>query len=289
MSTITTGSFAKKLWPGVNSWFGKSYKDHKTEYTKLFDTYKSTKNYEEDMLESSFGLASVKPEGMPVSYDSERQGFVTRYTTFVVANGFIITREMMDDDQYASKGQKRASGLARSAYQTKETHAANVYNRAFNGTYATGDGLEMCSAAHLNVAGGTYQNELTTPADLSEAALEQAVIDIGKWTDDRGLKVAVRPLSLHIPVDLEFEAERILMSPYRPGVAENDVNALYTLGKFPSGVHVNHYFTDTDAWFIRTDCPDGMKHFQRRPLEFTIDNDFDTENAKYKFTERYVF
>lgn len=289
MATITTGSFAKALYPGVNAWYGKEYNDWKTEYTDLFTSYKSSKNYEEDMGITSLGLASVKPEGSPITYDSERQGFVTRYTNYVVGNGMIITREMMEDDQYQVVAPRRSRGLARSMRQTKETHGANVYNRAFNNTYTGGDGLEMCSTAHVNVAGGTWQNELTTAADLSEAALEQACIDIGKWTDDRGLKAAVRPVSLHIPVDLEFEAERILMTPYRVSTADNDLNALYSMGKFPKGHHVNHYLTDVDAWFIRTDCPDGLKHFQRRALQFTVDNDFDTENAKFKATERYVF
>lgn len=289
MATITTGAFAKLLWPGLNAVYGEAYKDWDTEYTKLFDTYKSSQNWEEDLGVSGFGLATVKPEGTSISYDTERQAFLTRYIHFVVGNGFIVTREMLEDNLYKTVGPRRAKNLARSMRQSKETHGANVYNRAFNGSYTGGDGLEMCSTAHVNVAGGTWQNELTTAADLSEASLEQALIDIGGWTDDRGLKVAAKAVSLHIPRQLEFEAERILMSPYRPGIADNDVNALYTMGKFPKGVHMNHYLTDADAWFIRTDVDNGVKHFQRRPLQFSIDNDFDSENAKFKATERYVF
>lgn len=286
---INTGSFAKALWPGVNSWYGKAYAEFPVEWTQLFDSYKSNKNYEEDMGITSFGLASVKPEGAAIAYDSERQGFVTRYTNVVYGNGFIITREMVEDDLYAVAGQKRAKGLAFSMRQTKETVAANVYNRAFDSNYTGGDGVELCSTLHVNVAGGNWQNELTTAADLSEAALEQACIDIGKWQDDRGLKIAVSPLCLVIPIELQFEAERILKTPYRVGTADNDINALYKMGKFPQGIKMNHYLTDANNWFIRTSAMEGMKHFQRRPLQFTIDNDFDTENAKFKATERYVF
>ncbi len=288
-SAISTGSFAKALWPGINAWYGKAYSEHKVEWMELFDTYKSSKNYEEDMGITSFGLAAVKSEGNPITYDSERQGFVTRYTNVVYGNGFIITREMVEDDLYSVVGQKRAKGLAFSMRQTKETVGANVYNRAFDSNFTGGDGIELSSSVHKNVAGGTWANELTTTADLSESALEQAHIDIGKYTDDRGLKINVRPLCLVIPVDLQFEAERILKTPYRVGTADNDLNAHYSMGKLPKGYKVNHYLTDVDAWFLRTNAPDGMKAFQRRPLQFTIDNDFDTENAKFKATERYVF
>ena len=231
MATITTGNFAKALWPGVNSWYGQSYNEHKVEWTDLFDTYKSNRNYEEDMGITSFGLASAKPEGSAITYDEERQGFLTRYTHVVYGNGFIVTREMVEDDLYSIVAQKRAKGLAYSMRQTKETVASNVFNRAFNSSFVGGDGVELCSTAHVNVAGGTWGNELATSADLSEASLEQACIDIGRWTD----------------------------------------------------------LTDADAWFLKTDVADGMKCYQRRPLQFAIDNDFDTENAKFKAVERYSF
>lgn len=289
MAVITTGSFAKALWPGVNKWYGKAYDEHRVEYTDLFDTFKSNKRYEEDVSISSFGLASVKEEGGDVSYDNERQGFVTRYAHVVYALGFIVTREAFEDDLYDVVAQRRARGLAFSMRQTKEIVAANVYNRAFNSTYTGGDSLELCSAAHTNIAGGTWANELTTAADLSEASLEQACIDIGKWENDRGLQIAVMPKCLVIPVDLEFEANRILKTQYRVGTADNDINALNMMGKFPDGIKVNHYLTDTDAWFLRTNAPDGMKHFVRRSPQFGVDNDFDTENAKFKATERYSF
>ena len=286
---ITTSSFAKALWPGVNSWYGKAYDSHAVEYTSLFDEFKSSKAYEEDVGISSFGLAAQKGEGNGISYDEENQAFLTRYQHIVYGLGFVITREMVEDDQYAVVGDRRSRALAFSMRQTKETVAANVYNRAFNSTYAGGDGLEMCSTAHLNHAGGTYANELATAADLSEASLEQACIDIMKFTNDRGLKISVMPQTLIIPSDLVFEAERILQSPYRSGTADNDVNALKQMGKFPGGVKVNHYLTDSDAWFIRTNVQDGLKCFNRRSMDFSIDNDFDTENAKFKATERYAF
>ena len=289
MATITTGSFAKALWPGVNKWYGKAYSEHTTEWTALFDKFSSRKNYEEDISVTSFGLAQVKPEGSNISYDSERQGFITRYTHVVYALGFIITREMVEDDLYNVAGQKRARGLAFSMRQTKENVAANVYNRAFNSSYTGGDGKELCADDHPNVAGGEWANELATPADLSEAALEQACIDIGKWTNDRGLKISVMPQSLIVPVDLQFEAERILKTPYRVSTADNDINALNHMGKFPGGIKVNHYLDDTNNWFIRTNAPDGMKCFQRRNLQFAIDNDFETDNAKFKAHERYSF
>tara|TARA_R110000851_G_scaffold247637_1_gene400137 strand:+ start:271 stop:1182 length:912 start_codon:yes stop_codon:yes gene_type:complete len=289
MATITTGNFAKALWPGVNSWYGQSYNEHKVEWTDLFDTYKSNRNYEEDMGITSFGLASAKPEGSAITYDEERQGFLTRYTHVVYGNGFIVTREMVEDDLYSIVAQKRAKGLAYSMRQTKETVASNVFNRAFNSSFVGGDGVELCSTAHKNVAGGTWGNELATSADLSEASLEQACIDIGKWTDDRGLQINVMPECLIIPSDLVFEAERILKTPYRVGTADNDINAMYHMNKFAHGIKVNHYLTDADAWFLKTDVADGMKCYQRRPLQFAIDNDFDTENAKFKAVERYSF
>lgn len=286
---ITTGNFAKLLWPGVNAIYGKAYNEHRVEWNQLFDSFKSRMHHEEDLGVTSFSLASVKPEGSPVTYDSERQGFLTRYTHSVYAKGFIVTREAVSDDLYDVVAAKRARGLAYAMRQTKENVAANVYNRAFNSSYTGGDGKELLATDHPNVAGGTWANELTNAADLSEAALEQACIDIMKWTDDRGLKINVMPRSLIIPVDLVFEAERILKTPYRVGTADNDINALYTMGKFPGGIIPNHYLTDTDAWFIRTDVNDGMKHFQRWPLSFGIDNDFDTDNAKFKAMERYSF
>ena len=294
MSIINSSSFAKSLWPGVNAWYGKAYAEYPVEYTKLFDTFKSTRAFEEDVGISSFGLAVAKPEGSPISYDSERQAFITRYNHVVYALGFVITREIMEDDQYDVVGQRKAQGLAFSMRQTKEIIAANVYNRAFNTSYVGGDGATLIasagggSASHPLFAGGTATNGPSTAADLSEASLEQAMIDIAGFTNDRGLLIAVRPKSLIISRQNIFEAKRLTAPDGRPGVDTNDVNALKALGMVPEVV-VNHYLTDTDAWFIRTDAPHGMKYFERRSDAFDMDNDWDTENAKFKATGRYSF
>ena len=287
MGIITTGSFAKALYPGVNTWYGKAYNEYPVEYTKLFDSNKSRRAWEEDVSVSSFGLAQIKAEGAGVQYDSEQQGFMTRYTHVEYALGFVITRNMVDDDLYDVVGQRKASGLAFSMRQTKETVAANVYNRAFNGSYTGGDGLEMVSTLHVNIAGGTWSNEIATAADISEPSLEQACIDIAKFTNDRGLKIAVKPKALIVPVDLDFEVNKIMKTEYEVGTANNTVNIVR--GRFPGGIIVNHYLTDTDAWFIRTDAPNGLKYFTRRDDDFTTDGDFDTDNAKFKATSRYSF
>jgi hypothetical protein len=284
---ITSGNFSKALYPGVNTWYGKAYDEHKVEYTDLFDTFTSRRAFEEDMSVSSFGLAQVRSEGNGVSYDNEQQGFLTRYTHVEYALGFIITRNMMEDDLYDIVGERKARGLAFSMRQTKETVAANVYNRAFNSVYTGGDGKELLATDHPNVAGGTYANELTTASDLSEAALEQAVIDLQKFTNDRGLKIAVRPVSLIVPVDLSFVADKIMKTEYEVDTNNNTVNVVRS--KFPGGVKVNHYLTDTDAWFIKTNVSDGMKHWVRRADDFDTDGDFDTDNAKFKATARYSF
>lgn len=288
MSIINSGSFAKALWPGVNAWYGKAYSEYPVEWTKLFEQFKSTRQFEEDVGVSSFGLAVVKPEGASIYYDSERQAFITRYQHVTYALGFIITREIMEDDQYDVVGQRKAQGLAFSMRQSKEIIAANVYNRAFNSSYTGGDGKELLATDHPLFAGGTWANELSTAADLSEASLEQAHIDIAGFTNDRGLLISVRPKALIIPRQLMFEAKRITAPTGRPGTDTNDVNAMKAMGLVPEVV-VNHYLTDTDAWFLRTDAPHGMKYFERRGDSFDMDNDFDTENAKYKATARYSF
>lgn len=289
MGIINTGSFSKALWPGVNAWYGKAYDEYPVEWTDLFDKYTSRKGYEEDVGISSFTLNQVKPEGQGIAYSSEQQGFITRYTHIVYALGFIITKEMFDDDQYDVVAERRARGLAFSARQTKEVVGTNVYNRAFNASYTGGDGVSMINAAHPNVAGGTWSNTLASAANLSEAALEQAVINISKYTNDAGLRIQVMPKCLIVPSDLQFEAERIMKSQYRVGTANNDISALVSMGKFPDGIKVNHYLTSTKAWFVRTNSPDGMKYFERTGDSFAEDNDFDTGNAKFKTEARYSF
>ena len=289
MGVITSTSFAKALWPGVNAWYGKAYNEYATEWDKLgFEKNTSKKAYEEDVGLTSFGLAVQKPEGTAIRYDSERQGFTSRYTHVVYGLGFIVTREIFEDDQYDVVGQRKAKGLARSMRMTKETVGANIYNRAFNSSYTGGDGVCMLSASHPNVTGGTWSNILATASDLSEAALEQATIDIENFRDDRGLLIAAKPKKLIVPRQLRFEAHRILKADGRTGTDLNDPNALKDMGLF-GDVTVNHFLTDSDAWFIVTDVNDGLKYFERRGDQFEMDNDFDTENAKFKATARYSF
>jgi len=292
---INTGSFAKALWPGVNTWYGDAYKQYPVEWTALFEQNKSRRAFEEDVGASYFGLAQVKGETQGVSYDSARQGFTSRYNHVVYALGFIISREAYEDDQYDVVGRLKAQSLAFSMRQTKEIVAANVYNRAFNTGFVGGDGATLIasaggggSASAPNIAGGTYTNGVAVAADLSEASLEQACIDIAGFTNDRGLRIAVRPKTLIIAKENMFEAHRILKSDGRVGTDLNDPNAIKTLGMIPEVV-LNHYLTDPDAWFIRTDVPNGLKYFERRGDEFGMDEDFDTENAKYKATARYSF
>lgn len=287
---ITSSSFAKLLWPGLNAIYGKEYNDYAVEWDKLFEKNTSDKAYEEDLGLSSFGLAVVKPEGSPISYDTERQGFTSRYNHVVYALGFIITREIYEDDLYGKVGAQKAKALARSLRQTKEIVAANVYNRAFTAGYVGGDGQVLLSTGHLNVAGGTFSNKIATDADLSEAALEQAVIDIAGFRDDRGLLIAAKPEKLVIPYQLQFEAKRILNADGRVGTDLNDPNVLKQSSIF-NQVIVNHYLNSTgnDDWFILTNVKGGLKYFERRGDQFEMDNDFDTENAKFKATARYSF
>lgn len=292
MGIITTSNFAKDLVPGVKTWFGTKYKEYPIEYLEIFEKMGSTKAFEEEVGVTGFGLAAVKTEGGGIAYDEQEQGFVSRYTHVTYGLGFIITREMYEDGIAVTTALRRASALAFSIRQTKEMIGANVLNRAFNSSYTMGsnsDGKELCATDHPNKSGGTWRNELATAADLSEAALEQACIDIGAFKTDRGLTIAIMPEKLIIPTALEFDAFRILESIGQSGTANNDINALRAAKKFPKGVKVNHYLTDADAWFIGTNCPDGMKYMERRADAFGTENDFDTENAKFKATFRGSF
>ena len=286
---INSGNFAKALWPGVNSWYGQAYAEHGVEYTDLFDKNTSRKAWEEDSGTSMFGLASVKTEGNGIAYDTAQQGYLKRYQHVTYGLGFNITKEMVEDDLYDVIGKKRAQGLAFSMRQTKEVVGADVYNNAFDDSgYPQPDGKAILDTAHPNIAGGTWDN-ITTAASLSEGQLEDLCIDIMQTTNDRGLNIALIPQTLIVPPDLVFEADRILNSSLRVGTADNDLNALKNMGKFPGGVKVNHYLTSATAYYIRTNCPDGAKYFERRADDFSTDNDFDTENAKYKATGRYSF
>lgn len=285
---INTGTFPKALQVGVNTFYGEAYGQYEVQYTDIFTTETSKKNFEEDVGISGFGLAQLKPEGSGINYDTMTQGFTTRYTHQVFALGFKITREMVEDDQYGFISKKRAQALARSMRQTKDTNGANVLNRAFTAGFVGGDGIILSSNAHVNVAGGTWSNILTTAANLSEAALEQATIDIMRFTDDRGLKINVRPQALIIPPDLVYEANRILESQGRVGTPNNDVNVLKMMGKIPK-IIVNQYLTSQKAYWLQTDVQDGLKYFERRADSFDLDNEFDTENMAFKATGRYVF
>jgi len=280
---------------GVKAWYGQAYNEYPVEWDKLFEKETSRRAFEEVVGTSGFGLAVVKHEGAPITFDSSRQGFTSRFQHVTYALGFVVTREAYEDDLYDVVGKQKAQSLAFSMRQTKEIVGANIFNRAFSTSYVGGDGASLIasaggggSASHPNVAGGTFTNGVATAADLSEASLEQAAIDIAGFTNDRGLKIAVRPRKLVIPKELMFEADRILKTEGRVGTDLNDINAIKARGLIPEVV-VNHYLTDTDAWFILTDARDGLKYFERRGDAFAMDEDFDTENAKYKATARYSF
>lgn len=282
---INTGSFVKALYPGVNKWYGDSYNQFPVEWDKIFSSHSSRRAWEEDVSTSGFGLAMQMGEASPVPYDTAQQGFIDRYTHVKFGLGFIITKEMVEDDLYDVIGKKRAQALAFSARQTKEIVCANILNRAFNGSYTYGDGVALCVNNHPNIAGGTWSNIPSVNADISETALEQAYIDIGKWTNDRGLKIAVKAQKIVVPVDLDFEINKIMQTEYEVGTDNNTKNIVKS--RFPGGVIINHYLTDTDAWFLLTDVQDGLKVFNRRADSFDMDDDFDTDNAKFKFTTRY--
>lgn len=291
MGVINTGSFAKALWPGINKWFGDAYKEWPEEYKFLFDIETSKRAYEEEVGVSGFGLPSEKSEGGGIVYDEAKQAFTMRYQHKTYALGFVVTEEMIEDNQYDLSviGKRDAKALAFSMRQGMEVLAANIYNRAFTSGYTYGDGSILCVSTHPTMVGGTFSNVPSVAADLSEAALEQACIDIAGFKNDRGLAISIMPDTLIIPKELVFEAERILKSTLQNDNANNAINALKSTGMFKNGVKVNHYLTDADAWFIRTNCPDGMKMFKRRDTTFGTDNDFDTSNAKFKASFRVSF
>ena len=285
---ISTGSHPAALWPGVKAWFGRQYNEHTVEYTDLFDMDTSSMHHEEEVQVTGFGLAPIKPEGQGVSYDSESQGFTKRYTHVTYALGYIVTREELSDNLYPVVSKRRAQANAFSMRQTKENVAANVYNRCVTATYNGGDGVVLLSASHTSKA-GLWSNILAPAADLSEVSLEDLCIQIMGMTNDRGLKISLMPRSLHVHRNEWFNANRILKSALQSNTANNDINALKVTNAIPEGIKVNHYFTDVDAFFLRTNAPRGMIGFQRWPMEFSQDNYFDTENAKAKSVERYVF
>lgn len=284
---ITTGSTPKALWPGIIKWWGIYYDKHPMQYDKLFDVKSSDKAYEEMPEIISFGLAPEKEQGTSVQYASQRQGSVNRFTNKAYALGYIVTHEEEQDNLYEEVSRSRTEALAFSMRTTKEIVGANVYNRGFNGSFLFGDGQPLLSTAHPTDV-GNQSNRLTVDADFSEAALEDMLIQIADAKNSTGLDIALKAQTLHIPTALVFEAERVLASILQNDTANNAVNAIRSLGLIPGGHHVNNYFTDSDAWFLRTDAPVGMCWFQREEISFTEDNDFDTSNYKYKAYERYV-
>ena len=286
MSTVTSSDIAKFLWPGLKSIWATTYNDYARECEDIFDTVSSDKAYEEYTGFVGLGLAREKPQGSPVHFDSWNQGFTHRATNVAWALGYTITREAIRDNQYMKIAQARTKALARSMNQTQETLGANILNRAFNSSYTFADGKELCATDHTTKAGVAFQNELTTAADLSEASIEQALIDISDLVDERGLKIAVRGMRLIIPTELQFEATRILNSTLQNDTANNAVNALKNVSL---DVAVNHYLTDSDAWFIKTDVQDGLIFQNRDPAEFENDTEFNSKNMLFTGYQRYVF
>jgi len=286
---ITTASHPKALWPGIKAWWGQVYDEHKEEYSQLFDSDTSSMNYEEDVQLTGFGLAPVKSEGSGVAYDSEIQGFTTRYTHIAYALGYIVTKEELDDNLYEQVSRRRSAALAMSFRQTKENVGANIYNRAFNGTYLGGDGVALCSTSHPNTSGGTFANKPSVDADLSEASLEDALTAVMGFQNDRGLLINVMPRSLVVARQNWWNANRIMKSAYTPTTANNAVNVLVATNALPEGIVMNHYLTSPNAWFVRTNIQNGLKYYSRVGIQFDQDNDFDTMNAKAKGYERYSF
>lgn len=286
MAIISTGNHPKALWPGVASWFGAKYAEHEDQYPKLYEIRSSNKNYEELVQQTGFGLAPVKPEGSSTAYDSHSQGYVARGTNVAYSLGYVVTREELADNLYESVSMRRAGSLAFSMAQTRENVGANVYNRFVTAGYTGGDGVVFGSTSHPTTS-GNQSNILSTAADLSEASLEDLTIQIMNATDFRGLKISISPTRLIIPTALVYDANRILKSNLRSGTADNDTNALKLVGAIPE-IAVNNYLTDTDAWFIKTNVQDGLVWYDREPVQFTKDTDFDTDNAKAKGYMRFV-
>ena len=285
---ISRAQMLKELLPGLNALFGLEYKKYGEEHTMIYETESSERSFEEEVKLSGFGAAPVKDEGSAITYDSAQEAYVARYTHETIAMGFSITEEAMEDNLYASLSARYTKALSRAMAYTKQVKAAFPLNTGFT-SYTVGDGQYLFDSDHPLVNGGTYRNIPAVAADLNETSLEQAVIDIAAWTDERGLLIAARPMKLIVPPALQFDATRLLETEQRTGTADNDINALKNNGAIPGGYAINHYLTDPDAWFLKTDVPNGMKHFTRAKLETSMDGDFDTGNVRYKARERYSF
>lgn len=288
---ISRAQLLKELLPGLNALFGLEYKRYGEEHQELYETESSERSFEEETKLSGFSAAPVKNEGNAIAYDNAQEAWTARYTHETVALGFSLTEEAVEDNLYDTLSARYTKALARGMAYTKQVKAANVLNNGFNtsGSYNGGDGVPLFSASHPLVTGGTNSNIPTTPADLNETSLENAVIQIAAWTDERGLLIAAKPRKLIVPPALQFVATRLLETELRVGTADNDINALKNNGSIPEGYAINHYLTDNNAWFLTTDVPNGMKHFVRSALSTSMDGDFDTGNVRYKARERYSF
>lgn len=289
MAIMNRARFRKQLQEGLNTVFGLEYRRYEQEWRPIFAVENSQKAYEEDVLLAGLAGAPVKAEGAPVTYDSGGEAFVSRYVHETIALAFSLTEEAEEDNLYGSIGSKYSKALARSMQHTKEVKGAAVLNNGFDSNFPGGDGVELFATDHPLFGGGTQANTFATQADLSETSLEEACIAISKFVDERSIPIAVRVRKMIIPTDLEFVAERLLMSPYRPGTADNDVNALKKMGKVPGGAYKNHRLTDPSAWFLITDCADGLKHMVRKNIQRGLEGDFETGNMRYKARERYSF
>ncbi len=285
---IARPQLLKELLPGLNALFGLEYEKYENEHAEIYETESSERSFEEEVKLSGFGAAPVKPEGSSISFDSAQESYTARYNHETVAMGFSITEEAVEDNLYDSLSARYTKALARAMAYTKQTKAAALLNTGFD-TFQSGDGVTLFNTAHPTVQGGNNANRLSTDADLNETSLEQAVIDIAAFVDERGLLIAARPRKLIVPPALMFVATRLLQSEMRTGTSDNDINALVNNGSIPEGFRVNHYLTDTDAFFLITDVPNGMKHFERTPMTTQMDGDFDTGNVHYKARERYSF
>ena len=285
---ISRAQMLKELLPGLNALFGLEYEKYEDEHKEVYETESSERSFEEEVALAGFDAAPVKNEGSAISYDNAQESYTARYSHETVAMGFMITEEAMEDNLYDSLSGRYTKSLARAMAYTKQVKAATPLNNGFD-SYQSGDGVYLFSTAHPLVSGGTNSNRPATGADLNETSLEAAVIAVAKWTDQRGLLIAARPRRLVVPPDLMFVATRILDSEQRPATADNDVNAIRNNGTIPEGYRVNHYLTDTNAWFMVTDVPNGMKHFERAPMTTAMDGDFNRGNARYKARERYSF
>jgi hypothetical protein len=286
---ISRSQLLKELLPGLNALFGMEYEKYPEEHKAIFETETSERSFEEETKLSGFGSAPVKGEGAAIAYDNAQEAWTARYNHETIALGFSITEEAIEDNLYDSLSARYTKALARSMANTKQVKAANILNNGFSTSFPGGDGKPLFDTQHPLVSGGVNSNEPSTGADLNETSLEAAVIQIAAWTDERGLLIAAKPRRLVVPPSLMFVATRLLETELRTATADNDTNAIRSLGVIPEGYTVNHYLTDTDAWFLTTDVPNGLKHFVRSPLANSMDGDFDTGNVRYKARERYSF